>query len=108
MSENQIPAPIIATQNNANETQRNETNNNATEIPQIKPKIYATIKEAIDAGATQIVINRRGAIYKFTPEQFPQLLERQKQLQKQVYNILTIELTFCLIWLHIYYHTSTI
>ena len=88
MSENQIPAPIIATQNNANETQRNETQhdtttNNANEIPRLKPEIYANVKEAIDAGATQIVINRRGAIYKFTPEQFPQLIQRQQQRQQQ-------------------------
>ena len=83
MSENQIPAPIIANSNNANETQRIVMiHPTQQQIPQLKPKVYATIDDAVNAGATQIVINKRGVIYQFTPEQWQQVQQRRAILRQ--------------------------
>ena len=82
MSENQIPAPIIATQNE-NETQQIEMPhiviNNAPQIPDLKPKAKMTIDDAIKAGANEVVIRKNGILYKFTAQHYKEIQQRQQQ-----------------------------
>ena len=84
MSENQIPAPIIATTNNANEKRIVMFDSTQHQLPQIKPKVYATIDDAVNAGATKVVINKHGVIFEITPEQWKQTQQRREILRRRL------------------------